>query len=52
MGKGSPICIDIKEQHKDLPIGDQLASLVLAMSDDLVIKEHIYTLGPFIDAYE
>jgi len=52
MGKGGPICIDIKEQHKDLPIGDQLASLVLAMSDDLVIKEHIYTLGPFIDAYE
>lgn len=51
-GKNSLICIEIQEQHKSLPIGDQLASLVLALSDDLVIKEHIYTIIPYIGKAE
>lgn len=51
-GKNSLICIEIQEQHKDLPIGDQLASLVLALSDDLVIKEHISTISPYIGRAE
>ena len=51
-GKSSLICIEIQEQHKDLPIGDQLASLVLALSDDLVIKEHISTIIPYIGRAE
>ena len=51
-GKNSLICIEIQEQHKYLPIGDQLASLVLALSDDLVIKEHISTIIPYIGKAE
>ena len=41
---GQSICIDILEVHKDLPLGDQLSSLVLTLANDDSITNEVYTL--------
>ena len=43
--KGKHICIDIQEQHEKMPIGDQLASVVLALANDNLMVREIYTLS-------
>ena len=42
--KGKHICIDIQEQHEKMPIGDQLASVVLSLANDSLIDREIHTL--------
>ena len=39
------ICIDIQQQHDKMPIGDQLASVVLALANDSLIDQEIHTLA-------
>ena len=43
--KGIHICIDIQQQHDKMPIGDQLASVVLALANDSLIDQEIHTLA-------
>ena len=43
--KGNHICIDIQQQHEKMPIGDQLASVVLALANDSLIDQEIHTLA-------
>ena len=43
---GSLICIDILVPHKDLPLGDQLCSVVLALANDGSITSEVSTLDP------
>ena len=43
---GSLICIDILVPHKDLPLGDQLCSVVLALANDGAIVSKVSTLDP------
>jgi hypothetical protein len=43
---GDLICIDILVPHKDLPLGDQLCSVVLALANDGSIVSEVYTLDP------
>ena len=43
--KGNHICIDIQQQHEKMPIGDQLASVVLALANDSLIDREIHTLA-------
>ena len=43
--KRKHICIDIQEQHEKMPIGDQLASVVLALANDNLMVREIYTLS-------
>ena len=46
--KGNHICIDIQQQHEKMPIGDQLASVVLALANDSLIDREIHTLARHI----
>jgi hypothetical protein len=41
-------CIDMLREHTNLPIGDQLASVVLSLRNDLDVLQHITTLVPYI----
>ena len=43
--KGNRICIDIQQQHHIMPMGDQLASLVLSLANDSLIDREIHTLA-------
>ena len=43
--KGKHICIDIQKQHLKMPIGDQLASVVLALANDSLMDQEIHTLS-------
>ena len=43
---GDLICIDILVPHKDLPLGDQLCSVVLALANDGSIVSEVSTLDP------
>ena len=43
--KGSLICIDIQEQHIKMPIGDQLASIVLTLANDSMMDNEVHTLA-------
>ena len=43
---GGHICIDILVPHKDLPLGDQLCSVVLALANDESIVSEVSTLDP------
>ena len=43
--KGNHICIDIQQQHEKMPIGDQLASVVLSLANDSLIDREIHTLA-------
>ncbi|RJU82931.1 MAG: hypothetical protein DWB99_03475 [Candidatus Poseidoniales archaeon] len=43
---GVGICIDILVPHKDLPLGDQLSSVVLALANDGSIVSEVSTLDP------
>ena len=43
--KGTHICIDIQQQHEKMPIGDQLASVVLALANDSLLYREIHTLS-------
>jgi hypothetical protein len=43
--KGNRICIDIQQQHHKMPMGDQLASLVLSLANDSLIDREIHTLA-------
>ena len=38
------ICIDILEEHKKLPIADQLCSVVLSLANDWVVAHEITTI--------
>ena len=44
--KGNYICIDIQEQHLKMPIGDQLASVVLTLANDILMEQEVHTLRP------
>ncbi|MBA87407.1 MAG: hypothetical protein CMB29_05025 [Euryarchaeota archaeon] len=44
--EGKLICIDIQQQHEKMPIGDQLASVVLALANDRLMDREIHTLSP------
>ena len=44
--EGKLICIDIQQQHEKMPIGDQLASVVLALANDILMDREIHTLSP------
>jgi len=44
------ICIDMLVQNKKLPIGDHLAALVLALSNDLISKNKICTLNSYFSS--
>jgi hypothetical protein len=46
-GRG-PLCIEMLRGHKFLPIGDQLASVVLSLRNDLDVSQQITTLVPYI----
>ena len=41
------ICIDLLHHNSGLPIGDHLAALVLALSNDLISKNEISTLNSY-----
>ena len=43
---GGLFCIDILVSHKDLPLGDQLCSVVLALANDGSITSEVSTLDP------
>lgn len=45
---GGPLCIDMLRGHMLLPIGDQLASVVLSLRNDLDVLQHITTLVPYM----
>ncbi len=47
VGHGLP-CIDMLREHTNLPIGDQLASVVLSLRNDLDVLQQISTLAPYI----
>jgi len=42
------LCIDLLRGHMFLPIGDQLASVVLSLRNDLDVLQHITTLVPYM----
>ncbi len=46
--KGPLICIDIQKQHIKMPIGDQLASVVLTLANDSMMDSEVYTLADHI----
>jgi len=46
-GRG-PLCIDMLGGNMLLPIGDQLASVVLSLRNDLDVLQQISTLAPYI----
>ena len=43
--KGPLICIDIQKQHIKMPIGDQLASIVLTLANDSMMDNEVHTLA-------
>ena len=43
--KGPLICIDIQKQHMKMPIGDQLASIVLTLANDSMMDNEVHTLA-------
>ena len=47
VGHGLP-CIDMLREHMNIPIGDQLASVVLSLRNDLDVLQHITTLVPYM----
>jgi len=47
VGRG-PLCIGMLRGHMFLPIGDQLASVVLSLRNDLDVLQHITTLIPYM----
>jgi hypothetical protein len=47
VGHGLP-CIDMLRAHMNIPIGDQLASVVLSLRNDLDVLQHITTLVPYM----
>jgi hypothetical protein len=44
------ICIDLLHHNSGLPIGDHLAALVLALSNDLISKNKISTLNSYFSS--
>ena len=47
--KGRNICIDIQIQHKNMPLGDQLASVILTLANDVALGAKVHTLARDID---
>lgn len=47
VGRG-PLCIEMLRGHMFLPIGDQLASVVLSLRNDLDLSQQIITLAPYM----
>jgi hypothetical protein len=47
LGRG-PVCIEMLREHWFLPIGDQLASVVLSLRNDLDVSQQIITLASYI----
>ena len=47
--KGRNICIDIQIQHKNMPLGDQLASVILTLANDIALEAEVHTLARDID---
>ena len=47
VGRG-PLCIEMLREHWFLPIGDQLASVVLSLRNDLDVSQQIITLASYI----
>ena len=47
VGRG-PLCIGMLRGHMLLPIGDQLASVVLSLRNDLDLSQQIITLAPYM----
>ena len=43
--KGPLICIEIQKQHIKMPIGDQLASIVLTLANDSMMDNEVHTLA-------
>jgi hypothetical protein len=47
--RGRNVCINIQSQHTDMPLGDQIASVILTLANDIALGAKVQTLARDID---